>query len=94
MGSKTHPQFQALVADVRRNFPRATVTADTASEPLMIIVAAGRTRVRDFISSADLTQRGDVYLKFLDRVLRQLVDGQVDTGDTQAGHGGGDPVHH
>ena len=94
MGSTAHPRFQALVADIQRNFPKATVTADTSSEPLIIVVTAGRSRVRDFIASADLTERGDTYLRFLDRVLRQLVDGQVDTGDTQPGHGGGQGARH
>jgi hypothetical protein len=92
MGSQAHPQFQALVADIRRNFPRATVTADSASEPLMIVVAAGRSRVRDFISSADLAERGETYLKFLDRLLRQLVDGEPDAEGPQPGHGG--EIHH
>ena len=93
MGSQAHPQFQALVADIQRNFPAATVTADTATEPLMIVVAVGRSRVRDFIASADLTERGENYLKFLDRVLRQLVDGMPDTSDTQPADDA-DPVHH
>ena len=93
MGSQTHPQFHALVADVRRNFPKATVTADTASEPLMIVVNNQGCRARDFISSADLSQRGDVYLKFLDRLLRQLVDGDKENGDTQPDHGG-QGAHH
>jgi hypothetical protein len=91
MGSQAHPQFQALVDDIRRNFPRATVTADTAGEPLMIVVAAGRSRVRDFIASGDLTERGETYRKFLDRVLRQLVDGQPGSGDsTEQGDDHGD----
>jgi hypothetical protein len=97
MGSQAHPQFPALVADIQRNFPRASVSADTASEPLMVVVAVDRTRVRDFISSADLAERGETYLKFLDRLLRQLIDGQPATGDAQPGHGddqGGPGVRH
>ena len=97
MASQTHPQFPALVADVRRNYPKATVTADAASEPLMIVVTAAGSRVRDFIASADLTERGEVYRKFLDRLLRQLVDGEREGADSNAEHGsdqGGEGVHH
>ena len=95
MGSQAHPQFPALVADVRRNFPKATVTADTVSEPLLIVMTAGGSRVRDFIASADLTERGEVYRRFLDRLLRQLVDGEKEPSNP--GHGsdeGGPSVHH
>ena len=95
MGSQAHPQFPALVADVQRNFPKATVTADTASEPLMIVVTAGRSRVRDFIASADLTERGEIYRKFLDRVLRQLVDGEEASSTSEYGTDeGGQGAHH
>jgi hypothetical protein len=95
MGSQVHPQFPALVADVQRNFPKARVTADTASEPLLIAVTAGRSRVRDFIASADLTERGEVYRKFLDRVLRQLVDGEEESSQPEhGGHEGGQGAHH
>lgn len=88
MGSQAHPQFHALVSDIRRHYPKATITADTASEPLMIVVAADGGRVRDFIASADLTERGETYRKFLDRLLRQLVDGQKEADDSHPGHGG------
>ena len=97
MGSQAHPQFPALVADIQRNYPKATVTADAASEPLMIVVTAGRSRVRDFIASADLTERGEVYRKFLDRVLRQLVDGEEESAGSKTEHGGdegGQGAHH
>ena len=97
MGSQSHPHFPALVADVRRNFPKATVTADTASEPLMIVVTAGGSRVRDFIASADLTERGEVYRRFLDRLLRQLVDGEKESAESNPEHGsdeGGQGAHH
>lgn len=93
MASRAHPQFHALEADIRRNFPAAVVSADTATEPLMVVVAVGRCRARDFIASADLTERGETYLKFLDRLLRQLVDGLPAAGDGQPGHPE-DPVHH
>ncbi len=95
MGSQAHPQFPALVADVRRNFPKATVTADMAGEPLLIVVTAGRSRVRDFIASADLTERGEVYRKFLDRLLRQLVDGEEERPNPEHGSDqGGQGIHH
>jgi hypothetical protein len=93
MGSQAHPQFHALVSDIQRNFPKARVTADAASEPLMIVVSADGGRVRDFISSADLTERGEPYRRFLDRLLRQLVDGQKETGDSHPGHGGDEGGH-
>ena len=77
MGSKAHPQFNDLIADIQRHFPKATLAADTMGEPLMITVANQGCRVRDFISSADLSERGEPYRKLLDRLLRQLVDGQA-----------------
>ena len=87
MGSRAHPQFHALIADVKRHFPKATLAADTMGEPLMITVANQGCRVRDFISSADLSERGEPYRKLLDRLLRQLVDGQKDA-DLPTDHGG------
>ena len=66
------------MADIHRHFPKATLTADTMGEPLMIIVANDGCRIRDFIGSVELSERGEPYRKVLDRLLRQLVDGQKD----------------
>jgi hypothetical protein len=81
MGTKNGANAEHLAAteaDIRREYPAATIKWDTATSPYMVSVAVDGALARGFIEPEALAERGEVYEAFKRRLSELVTDSMTD----------------
>ena len=84
MGSRSHPNLFVINAILRRHFPAAIIRWNTENDPFVIEVSVGEDWVKAVIPVEDLEEGGEVYHKFIGKLLEYLKKSRKEPGDTSA----------